>query len=670
MNETVTSGRPRRDRRAIIGDFLGSMPLAISLLVVVAIASIIGTVLQQNQPYNDYLIKFGPFWFEVFKSLGLFHIYGSPWFLVLLGFLLTSTSVCIYRHFPQMVREMTQFRLNAADASLRAFHLKAEWASAQSAEQVANALVAPLTRSGFRVRRKGEGDRWTIAGLKGASNRLGYLFSHIGIVVICVGGLIDGNLGLRWAELTGAVQVEKRDLPVSEIPEKSFLAADNSSFRGSVSIPEGQRADFVFLPVRDGYLVQRLPFGVALDDFRIEYYNTGMPKSFESDLVIFDDDLKEPLRKTIAVNHPLVYKGYAIYQSNFADGGSRLDLKAWSLDDPRQDPLTLSGRVNQSIDLETSRGTRTVELNDFKLYNIFPNENADQDGHKFRNFGPSFIFRLRAPTGEALEYLNYLAPVEVNGRLFYLSGMRSSPAEDYRYLHIPVDSNGGIDQFFAFLTAARDPKVLQRESASQVSAMGIDPASEQGRIAISSMVSLVNLFIEQGIEAVVEHTNEKIAEAERAKAMESYVRVIQGVLGSVYLDLLQRQGMDLDKAMADDSQAQFFDDAVTAFSLLGTYGSPVYLQLTGFDQVEASGLQITRAPGQDIVYLGCVMLMAGVFLLFYVHHRRIWVRIEGGETGSRLLVAGTAQRERGDFTPEFNRIVEQLRRMSGADNGG
>ena len=44
-------------------EFLGTMNLAITLLVTLAVASVIGTVLQQNQPYTDYLLKFGPFWF-------------------------------------------------------------------------------------------------------------------------------------------------------------------------------------------------------------------------------------------------------------------------------------------------------------------------------------------------------------------------------------------------------------------------------------------------------------------------------------------------------------------------------------------------------------------------------------------------------------------------------
>ncbi|MFQ5518893.1 MAG: cytochrome c biogenesis protein ResB, partial [Mariprofundus sp.] len=53
----------------------GSMSLAIILLMVLSIASVIGTVLLQNQEQTDYLQQFGPLWYWVFRSLGLFDMY-------------------------------------------------------------------------------------------------------------------------------------------------------------------------------------------------------------------------------------------------------------------------------------------------------------------------------------------------------------------------------------------------------------------------------------------------------------------------------------------------------------------------------------------------------------------------------------------------------------------
>ena len=78
---------------ASLFDLLSSMRFAIGLLTILAIASVIGTVLQQNQPYPNYVIEFGQFWFTVFEWLGLFDVYHSAWFLILLAFLVLSTSL-------------------------------------------------------------------------------------------------------------------------------------------------------------------------------------------------------------------------------------------------------------------------------------------------------------------------------------------------------------------------------------------------------------------------------------------------------------------------------------------------------------------------------------------------------------------------------------------------
>ncbi len=63
------------------------MRFAISLLSVLAIASVIGTVLKQNEPMPNYVNQFGPFWFDVFGKLGLYSVYSAWWFLLILAFL-------------------------------------------------------------------------------------------------------------------------------------------------------------------------------------------------------------------------------------------------------------------------------------------------------------------------------------------------------------------------------------------------------------------------------------------------------------------------------------------------------------------------------------------------------------------------------------------------------
>ena len=91
-------------------EMLSSMRFAISLLTVICIASVIGTVVKQHEPANNYVNQFGPFWAEVFDSAHLFGVYSAWWFLLILAFLVTSTSLCIARNTPKIFTDFKAFK--------------------------------------------------------------------------------------------------------------------------------------------------------------------------------------------------------------------------------------------------------------------------------------------------------------------------------------------------------------------------------------------------------------------------------------------------------------------------------------------------------------------------------------------------------------------------------
>ncbi|MEZ5480552.1 MAG: cytochrome c biogenesis protein ResB [Thiolinea sp.] len=255
-----------RSASSRLTDFLGSMNLAITLLVILAIASVIGTVLRQNQPYPDYEIKFGKFWFEMFRSMGLYDLYAAPWFLLILGFLVISTATCVVRNTPGMLREIRHFREKAQEKSLRAMRHSQNIITTQSVETIQNLCAQAFKAEGFRFRQHQAETHTVVAAMKGGANKWGYWLTHLGIIVICLGGLLDSKLPVMLGEWQGTIQPETRNIPASEVPAISRLGADNFSFRGSVDVPEAS-ANIVFLPVRDGYLVQRLPYEVEVKGF-------------------------------------------------------------------------------------------------------------------------------------------------------------------------------------------------------------------------------------------------------------------------------------------------------------------------------------------------------------------------------------------------------------------
>ena len=106
MSTTGIELKTRRRGLAEAVELVSSMRFAIALLVMLAIAAIIGTVMKQNQAAPDYVNQFGPFWFEIFRKLGLYTVYSAWWFLLILAILIVSTSLCIARNAPKMLRDM------------------------------------------------------------------------------------------------------------------------------------------------------------------------------------------------------------------------------------------------------------------------------------------------------------------------------------------------------------------------------------------------------------------------------------------------------------------------------------------------------------------------------------------------------------------------------------
>jgi cytochrome c biogenesis protein len=427
------------------------MRFAISVFTVMIIASIVGTVLKQNEPYTNYIIQFGQFWFAAFEKLGLYDVYHSGWYLVILGFLVVSTSLCVSRNTPSMLREMRAWREHVTEASLRLFNHKCEYTTSQPADL--SKLHQFFDANGFRYRTLPRNNGTLLVAKAGSGHRLGYIFTHSAIIIICLGGLMDGNLWLKAQEMMGHIKIEDRDIPVSAVPAISRLAVSNPSFRGNMTIPEGGRGSVAYLRVRDGYLIQELPFSIALKKFSIEHYATGQPKSFASDVVIFDPARDKPIEATIKVNHPLTYNGIAIYQSDVQDGGSAITFTGWPLAGSDAKPFTVNGEVFKSNKLATAAEPLTLEVEDFRIFNVL---NMSLKG-KPQNVGPSITYKLRDTQGQAHEYMNYMMPMQLGGRFYLVSGMRGAPNEDYRYLRFPLDEDNDISGFMRWRALMSDP---------------------------------------------------------------------------------------------------------------------------------------------------------------------------------------------------------------------
>ncbi|WP_028536681.1 cytochrome c biogenesis protein ResB [Paludibacterium yongneupense] len=655
-------------------ELLSSMRFAIGMLTIVAIASVIGTVLKQNEPYPNYAFEFGAYWFRVFETLGLYDVYHSGWFLTILSFLVLSTTLCIVRNGPAYIKDMKSWRENATAGSLASMRHSALF---RSHEADPATIGAYLSAQGFRFRISERDDRSTLlAAKKGTATKFGYFFAHGAMVLICLGGLIDGNLPLKLAQWTGRVQAETREIPQAQIPARSRLGLNNLSFRGDVNIAENKSADVVFINAGQGYLVQELPFIVTLKAFHVDYYSNGMPKLFASDIVVTDKASGKETPARVEVNHPLIVKGIAIYQASFGDGGSPLVFDAWNLEAPQIAPVTLNAQSLSSQPLVANGKNYTLEFGELRVINV-ENMAAAQaapatlaqrmnearsvrkDNTSLHNVGPSISFKLRDSQGQAHEYLQYMTPVRLDGANYVLAGMRSEVGQPFRYLRLPLDDEMSIARFMRLRATLLDPgryeAIAARSTAKALQGQAI--SSDMRDRFRDSVKWILARFAQGGFAGLERFLDQRVPADKRADIAQTYVKILQGAIIDA-MDVAD-QAAGAEPLRMNESHYRFLLDGLVAMSALNDYASPVLLQLRSFKQVQSTGLQITRSPGKTLVYLGSMLLVLGIFLMFYVRELRIWVVLSGHD----VRIAMTSNRHNRDLDTDFDRHRDALKQL-------
>lgn len=76
--------------------------------------------------------------------------------------------------------------------------------------------------------------------------------------------------------------------------------------------------------------------------------------------------------------------------------------------------------------------------------------------------------------------------------------------------------------------------------------------------------------------------------------------------------------------------------------------------------IQYTGLQVRKDPGVRIVYLGCFMMAVGLFIAFFMSHRRIWVRLVDEKGGSRVIIGASANKNRQSFERKIDRLADLI----------
>jgi len=572
---------------------LVSMRLAVHLLLFVAIASVIGTILAQQVSYHQYIAQFGPFWYRVFSDLKLYDVYRCAWYIGLVSFLVLSTTACVTRNTPGMLRDMALPQRTPSDPFLTHRREHATFHSVAAAE---DRWHRALAARGYHLRSlSSAGNQQMLFAQKGRFYRLGYILTHFAIILFCVGALYNANLPLKVQEWLGKVHPLKNfSLPLAKIPQRQWLPSDESAFRGIISIPVGQSVNAMFELVGDGFLVQHLPFTMRLDHFTITHYRNGIAKSFVSTLSLFNKNGKLTDSGTAQPNHPLVYDGISIFQTSYSNGQSLLTFQSHSLLNPTLAATQFSGRVGQR--LQTGNDSYALTIEKLKINNTIPRQDiglSSHPGDTMINVGPIVRYQVDdLNTATRWIYKSYLQPLRRAGQNYLLLAYHRVGADQEHYLAIPEGPHGGIGLFVHYFGA-------------------LEQAATKGATASATV----------------------------------FKRVLQHVCA------------DRGVILSPTAQASFLHASLIALHDLHSYPLPFLITLQHVQLLWSAGLEVTKYPGMGIVYGACLLLVGGIFILFYIPRKRLWIDLRKPKLVS---IFGDSSRNPEDFHQEFIDIVKEL----------
>jgi cytochrome c biogenesis protein len=400
----VQKGPENRTQHFSLWIAFSSIKLTLFLLILLAVTSIFGTLIPQQESAMRFAENLSPSLVRILDSLQLFDMYHSWWFRLTIGALAVNLIVCSLDRFPSSLKRFRSSPNADREKPFENLPPEQSFPVKSTFESVSN-HVGDLLRDKYgKIERKDKEQATFYLVQKGRFTHFGVYLVHFSVLLILVGGIAGSLFG----------------------------------FQAFVNIPEGEGIDRVLL--RKSRVAKPLPFSVRCDKFTVEFYPNGTPKEYRSDLVFVANGevaLQGPLR----VNHPITFQGITFYQSTYGTlpgNQVRLTLKR---EDDGQNAL-VEAQVNKPFPLPGQEGEAAVTA-------------VRSD---FMRLGPAVQLEIRPSGGEDVQLWVFKNHAMIEERFpgIFERFPRLNPAsfKPYTFFLESMDS-----RYYTGLQVSRDPGV-------------------------------------------------------------------------------------------------------------------------------------------------------------------------------------------------------------------
>jgi cytochrome c biogenesis protein len=288
MSSPDGPGSSLRRSVALVWRTLRSMRTAIILLLMLAAASVVGTIVPQlpTSPgaVSAYL-RNHPFWGEAFQAAGFFDVFGSWWFVLITALLFVSLVACLVPRSRAMIRAARQRPIHARE--LDAFPSYAERRVLAAPGDAAARAASVLRRRRYRVEL--DPSDAAVAAEKGALREIGSLAFHWAFLLLLIAVIVGKGTGYvgHATIVEGSGWTDARLNYDGQLRTGRFFAGD---FSGTE---------------------------IQLRDFQDAYRETGQPMDYRSSVVLRNEDGSATEQAEVSINHPVTFNGIRIFQYGF-----------------------------------------------------------------------------------------------------------------------------------------------------------------------------------------------------------------------------------------------------------------------------------------------------------------------------------------------------------------
>ena len=417
-------------------NFLGNLRLAIVLLLILALCSALGTIIEQNQNISFYENSYpnsAPFLGFISSNVifffGLNNIYQTWWFTALIILLAVSLFSCtLSRQIPSLkMARLWQFYTK--NQNIKKLGLNFILAKTSLSK-----FAFVLKKCDYNVIQKGG----ILYAYKGLPGKIGPIIVHISLIIILFGSLIGNLSGFVSQEL---------------VPLGGVFHIQNIISSGPLTyVPQNF----------EGYI----------KEFKIAYNEEGSIDQFYSNLLLLNtkgDKIKE---KIIYVNEPLRYKGIVFYQTdwNLNSLSVNIDQKA-NIQLPLK-PINIKGEGKfwiASLPIENNQNNEDITillvLKDLTGKVLIYSSNQELlgildigsaipfNGHMLRitNITSSTGLQIKSDPGIPIVYIGFLLLI-LSIILSYFSYSQIWAIKDNKKLYISGRTNRAIYAFEQQLT--------------------------------------------------------------------------------------------------------------------------------------------------------------------------------------------------------------------------